>query len=106
MSPFQELFFRGWMQTRLSLILGKNLGLILTSAAFLLWHFFPKFEGTFTSTLPLSSGLGIFSTFLAGLLFGFLYQKTENIVAPWLAHAIAGVVLVLIGEMVFIQYSA
>jgi membrane protease YdiL (CAAX protease family) len=104
MSPFQEFFFRGWLQPRLQILTGKWVGLGTTSLAFALWHYFPQLEGTPTTTLPLGSTLGLLSIVLAGLLFGYIYQRTENIFAPWLAHAIAGITLVLIGEMIFIQY--
>jgi membrane protease YdiL (CAAX protease family) len=104
MSPFQELFFRGWLQPRLQAMLGKWGGLGITALAFTLWHFFPPLEGTATTTLPLSSPAGLISTVLAGLLFGYMFQQTENLLAPWLAHAIGGIGLVLIGRMSFIQY--
>jgi membrane protease YdiL (CAAX protease family) len=80
-------------------------GLGITSFAFTLWNFFPQLEGTSTTTLPVGSTLGLVSIFLAGLLFGYIYQRTENILVPWLAHAIGGIALVLIGEMSFIQYQ-
>lgn len=105
MSPFQEFFFRGWLQPRLQNATGKWLGLGITALAFTLWHFFPQLEGTATATLPLSSALGLVSIVLAGLLFGYIFQRTENILAPWLAHAIGGIALVLIGEMSFLQYT-
>jgi len=104
MSPFQEFFFRGWLQPRFGMVFGKWPGLVITSLAFTLWHFFPQLEGTATAMLPLSSPFGILSTFVVGLLFGYIHQRTENIVAPWLAHAIGGIALVLIGGMSFIQY--
>jgi membrane protease YdiL (CAAX protease family) len=104
MSPFQEFFFRGWLQPRLQTIMGRWVGLGITALAFALWHFFPQLEGTSTTTLPLDSPLGLISTVLAGLLFGYTFQRTENILAPWLAHAMGGITLVLIGEMSFIQY--
>jgi membrane protease YdiL (CAAX protease family) len=104
MSPFQELFFRGWLQPRMQAALGKWGGLGITAVAFTIWHFSPELEGTATTTLPLSSATGLISTVLAGLLFGYLFQRTENILAPWLAHAIGGIALVLIGRMSFIQY--
>ena len=104
MSPFQEFFFRGWLQPRLQTVMGRWVGLGITALAFTLWHFFPQLEGTPTATLPLGSPLGLLSTVLAGLLFGYVFQRTENILAPWLAHAIGGITLVLIGEMSFIQY--
>jgi membrane protease YdiL (CAAX protease family) len=104
MSPFQELFFRGWLQPRLQVVTGKWGGLGITAAAFALWHYCPPLEGTATATLPLSSPAGLMSTVLAGLLFGYTFQRTENILAPWLAHAIGGIALVLIGRMSFVQY--
>lgn len=105
MSPFQEFFFRGWLQPRLQAASGKWVGLGITSLAFTLWHFFPQLEGTATATLPLGSALGLVSIVLAGLLFGYIFQRTGNILAPWLAHALGGIALVLIGEMSFIQYT-
>jgi membrane protease YdiL (CAAX protease family) len=104
LSPFQEFFFRGWLQPRFEVSLGKWWGLVVTSIAFALWHFFPQFEGTMTSTLPVSSLVGIVSVIGIGLLFGYVFQRTGNIVAPWLAHAVGGIGLVLIGRMVFLQY--
>jgi membrane protease YdiL (CAAX protease family) len=105
MSPFQEFFFRGWLQPRLQTVMGKWIGLGITALAFTLWHFSPQLEGTSTATLPLGSVLGVTSIVVAGLLFGYVFQRTENILAPWLAHAIGGIALVLIGEMSFIQYN-
>lgn len=104
LSPFQELFYRGWMQPRLQRTLGRWPGLLATSLAFTLWHFFPDFAGSATATLPLTSLLGIASTFLAGVLFGYLRDRTDSVVAPWLAHAIGGLGLVLIGRMTFLTY--
>jgi membrane protease YdiL (CAAX protease family) len=43
------------------------------------------------------------STFIVGLLFGYIHQRTQNIVAPWLAHAIAGIALVMVGGMSFVR---
>lgn len=104
MSPFQEFFFRGWLQPRLQQALGTWGGLAATSAAFTLWHFAPQFEGTMTSSLPVTSLGGFISCFGLGLLFGYVFQRTGSIVAPWLAHALAGIALIVIGLMRFVQY--
>jgi len=50
LSPFQEFFFRGWLQARFQVTLGKWWGLVVTSLAFTFWHFFPQLEGTMTAT--------------------------------------------------------
>jgi membrane protease YdiL (CAAX protease family) len=84
--------------------MGRWVGLGITAFAFALWHYFPQLEGTPTATLPLGSAVGFLSIVLAGLLFGYIFQRTGSILAPWLAHAIGGITLVLIGEMSFIQY--
>lgn len=105
-SPFQEFFFRGWLQPRFQEATGKWAGLIVTSTCFTLWHFFPPFESTATSTLPITSLTGILTTFGLGLIWGYALQRTGNIVAPWLSHALAGIALVLTGTMSFIQYTS
>lgn len=104
MSPFQEFFFRGWLQPRLEAVVGRWGGLGTTAVLFTLWHFFPRLEGTATATVPLSTPLGVVSIVLAALLFGYIFRRTGSILAPWLAHAIGGIALVLMGEMSFIQY--
>jgi membrane protease YdiL (CAAX protease family) len=100
-SPFQEFFFRGWLQSRLEQALGRWQGLLLTTLLFLLWHYFPSFLEK--STFPLGTIPGILATFGAGLLYGYSFQRTRNIIAPWLAHAISGIGFVLIGAMNFTQ---
>ena len=105
MSPFQEFFFRGWIQPRFQDAMGKWIGLVVTSFCFALWHLFPPFEGTPTSTIPVSSVSGFLSTLALGLLMGYVFQRTDNIVAPWLAHALAGISVVFFGMMSFIQYT-
>lgn len=104
LSPFLELLYRGWMQPRVQRALGRWPGLLATSLAFTLWHLFPGFAGSGTATLPLTSLLGIASTFLAGVLFGYLRDRTDGVIAAWLAHAIGGLGLVLIGRMAFLTY--
>jgi membrane protease YdiL (CAAX protease family) len=104
MSPFQEFFFRGWLQPRPPAVAGRWGGLGLMAVLFTVWHFFPQLEGTTTTSLPLGSPLGLVSIVLAGLLFGAVFHRTGNIAAPWVAHALGGIGLVLIGQMSFIQY--
>lgn len=104
-SPFQELFFRGWIQPRFQEAMGKWIGLAVTSFCFALWHLFPPFQGTPTSTIPVSSVGGFLSTMALGVLMGYVFQRTDNIVAPWLAHALAGISAVVFGMMSFIQHT-
>lgn len=105
MSPFQEFLFRGWLQPKFQQGVGKWSGLLLTSACFTLWHLCPPFEGTPTSILPVTTFTGAISTLLLGVTFGYVFQRYNNILAPWIAHALAGIALVPMGLMSFVQYS-
>ena len=94
-SPFQEFFFRGWLQSQWERGLGKCLGLVLATLAFTLWHYCWPLAGQ--TAVPLYTLHGVVGAFASGLVYGVAFQRTGSIVAPWLAHALAGVVLVCIG---------
>jgi len=102
MSPFQEFFFRGWLQPRFQDALGVWPGLLVTAIAFSLWHFFPLFEEA--QIVPIRSPTGVAYTVGMGLVFGYIFRRTGNIIAPWLAHFLAGLILIMSGAMTFVQY--
>jgi membrane protease YdiL (CAAX protease family) len=88
-SPFQELFFRGWLQTQWERGLGRGTGLVVTTLVFTLWHYCWALAGQ--TAVPLYTFQGVVATFASGLVYGYCFQRTESIVAPWLAHALTGV---------------
>jgi membrane protease YdiL (CAAX protease family) len=96
-SPFQEFFFRGWLQTRLEGALGRTWGLLAASALFVLWHYAPDFAGNPRMSFPLDTLPGFAATIVAALSLGCVFQRTRSIVAPWLAHAVFGIVFILMG---------
>jgi len=100
-SPFQEFFFRGWMQSGLTEALGKWWGLLISTTCFTVWHYLSPIVDL--ATFPLESTGGIISTFAAGLAFGYAFQLSKNIIAPWLGHLISGIVFIIIGAMNFVQ---
>ncbi len=100
-SPFQEFFFRGWLQSGLTENLGKWWGLVISTVCFTAWHYLSPISDL--ATFPLASTGGIISTFAAGLAFGYAYQMSKNIIAPWLGHLISGIVFIIIGAMDFVQ---
>lgn len=104
-SPFQELFFRGWIQPRLQAVWGRGPGIIATAVAFALWHFFPPLEGTNTATLPVTSPVGVATALGLGLVMGYVYDRTGSLLAPWLGHAVAGLGLILAGRMAILVYT-
>ena len=99
-SPFQEFFFRGWMQSGLTEALGKWWGLVISTTCFTVWHYLSPIVDL--AIFPLESTGGIISTFAAGLAFGYAFQLSKNIIAPWLGHLIAGIVFIIIGAMDFV----
>ena len=100
-SPFQEFFFRGWMQSRLSDVFGKWLGLILANVCFTAWHYLSPIVDL--ASFPLTSWIGLVSTFFVGLLYGYSYQRSQNVLAPWLGHSISGILFIVAGAMDLIQ---
>lgn len=96
----EEFFFRGVLQARLVALFGSRFGGILVAAfLFGLYHLpyaycrWPS-AGNWTKAVQsaLETGLPL------GLIFGWLYERSQNLLAPILAHALtnslSGMVLV------------
>ncbi|NIP27427.1 MAG: CPBP family intramembrane metalloprotease [Phycisphaerae bacterium] len=95
----EEILFRGYVQSRLNRALGRpfsfsgvrwGFGVIIAAILFGAMHFF---HGTGTLWW------GVWTTF-AGLVLGFLREKTGSIVAPGIAHgAPLAIVYVFMGDI-------
>lgn len=89
----EEYFYRGYLQTRLTQLLGtrKFLGIthanLLTSLLFALGHLLIPVGGT----LILSRA----SVFFPSLAFGWLRERTHSILAPTLYHAACNIMVLL-----------
>jgi membrane protease YdiL (CAAX protease family) len=98
--PFQEFFFRAYLQTRLARLLGPITGLLVTVMVFTAWHYLlPIFGPGSGSTFPMNTWPGLAGTLIAASLYSLVFQRTGNILAPWLAHTIAGVAFLLVGAV-------
>jgi len=106
LAPMQEIYFRNWLQPRLEELLGSVKALVLTSFLFMLWHLMPPFQsGPMTQiSIDVQSLLGMLATFILGLMCGIAYIKSRRLLAPWLAHTIAGTTLVILGKVVLFTY--
>jgi membrane protease YdiL (CAAX protease family) len=105
-SPFQEFFFRAWLQPRFERTFGKWTGLFVTALCFALWHYFPAFETSPTgAAIRLTSVYGFLTLLGLGLVWGYVFQRTRNIIAPWVAHTLAIIGLIATGAMVLVQYT-
>ncbi|HEU5102338.1 MAG TPA: CPBP family intramembrane glutamic endopeptidase [Roseiflexaceae bacterium] len=94
--PAEEILFRGYIQSRLNTI-GRpyqffgvtwGWGLVASALLFGAWHVVAPF--TLHGTLHLAWPHGLW-TFGAGLLFGFVREKTGGVVAPALLHGVLNV---------------
>jgi len=92
----EEFVCRGYFQSRLNQAFGRPLrlfgiqfgtGLIIASLLFGLLHTFNSYDATIGfSSLGWGSAL---SSFVAGLFFGVLREKTGTLLAPGIAHGLA-----------------
>ncbi len=93
----EELFFRGYVQTRLAdrfgtrtvRVLGVplNMPLVLAAALFAITHL------AYTASALSPAGLARLLTFFPGVLFGALREECGDVLAPTLFHALCNAVL-------------
>jgi membrane protease YdiL (CAAX protease family) len=83
----EELAFRGYLQTRLVAWLGRWPGWVLASVLMALAHVPQRL--TVAGASPLAALSSSASLIPISLLLGYVMLRTENVVAPSLAHAFA-----------------
>ncbi|MEW6555474.1 MAG: CPBP family glutamic-type intramembrane protease [Actinomycetota bacterium] len=76
---FEELFFRGLFYPALRRRLGPTAAIVLNGAIFGVIHFVP---------------LSMLSLILVGIVLAFLYEKTDSLVAPMIAHSLYNLVVI------------
>jgi len=94
----EEIFFRGYIQSRLNQAFGRpyewkgiqfGLGLFISAALFAISHMF-SITGFLIGDFTVDWWYGTF-TFVGGILFGLLREKTGSIVAPGTLHGLEAV---------------
>lgn len=80
----EELLFRGLVQRDLTNMFSARWGLLGASFLFMVMHL------TWRSVPELGF------TFLAGMILGYIYQKTNSLVAPIFLHGVANTMLVAV----------
>jgi len=94
LSPAEELLFRGFIQNKLQKAISPYSAIIVQSILFGLTHFIPAYANGWPFLHCFTYGL---IGFIGGLILGIVFYKTNNnIVAPWIAHAIADSPLTLL----------
>lgn len=85
----EEILFRGLVQRDMTNLFGWKWGLVGASLMFMVmhltWHSIPE--------------LGF--TLFAGLVFGYMYYRTKNLIAPVVAHGVGNTILVAIMPYLF-----
>ena len=82
----EELMVRGLFLKKYNAIFGKNTSLLLTSVIFGLLH-----QAIIEYTDPVTFTVFLLITFLLGLAWGYVMQKSDSIWGAVLAHAIADI---------------
>jgi len=96
----EELFHRGLLQTKLEKLFGETKGILLSALLFSLIHI-PKIlfasEYVFISlpSLPFLTNpfVTLFSFFVLGMLFGYVYHDTKSVYYAIATHAIVNLVV-------------
>jgi hypothetical protein len=88
--PVEELIFRGISQGSFREYFSVHTSVIVTSVLFGLIHF-PSIE----SQSPVEIGSYVLITVVLGIVLGYVYEKTEDILVPILMHGIYNSVLLL-----------
>jgi membrane protease YdiL (CAAX protease family) len=88
--PCEELLFRGVIQTKLTESFGARGGVLAASVVFSLVHV-PSYGGLGAGLSELSITLGVL--FALALILGAVYERTENLVVPIIAHGFYNAVL-------------
>jgi hypothetical protein len=84
----EELMIRGLFLMKYDSLFGQRQSLILTSSIFAIFH---QAILQYTDPVTFSAFLGI--TFMLGLAWGYIMQKSDSIWGAVLAHAIADILL-------------
>lgn len=86
--PGEELLFRGGVQGRLRRSFGPFPAIVLASALFGLVHI-----PAVVARSAVGVGGYVLTTFVLGLVLGWLYEHTDNLVVPALAHGVYNAIL-------------
>ncbi len=78
---FEELFFRGLFYPALRRRIGPTWAIILNGAVFGVIHFQPLF---------------MLSLILVGIVLAYLYEKTDSLAAPIIAHSLYNLAVIMV----------
>lgn len=80
----EEGLFRGYVQTRIEKIYNLRTSVLFQAALFGVWHF----VWNLSPFDPYGMAIYVIFTFLIGLIYGYFYSKSRNLVPLILAHGL------------------
>lgn len=87
--PIEEIMFRGLVQGKFREEYSVNTSIFLASLIFGLFHI-PAVGGLSITAIPY-----VITTFVLGMILGYIYEETEDILIPSLAHGVYNSLLLL-----------
>lgn len=91
----EEIFFRGYLQTRLGYILGAWKGIIAASLLFSFMHIPNIIFNLKASIFSSDFYFFIISPFLGGMIFGYIFLRTRSVIGLVLLHSLVDLCLIL-----------
>ncbi len=88
----EEIIYRGLFQSRLAAYLSPAAAILLSSLVFALMHFSPG--------PTLIVGIDLLSVFIDSMIFGIIFQRSQNIFVAWIAHYLGDVVGIIFLAMI------
>ncbi len=82
---FEEFLFRGALQTRLRKVMSSPWALTVQAFLFGLWHLRAN-TNMMDGNLLAGLAFCIVSQTVSGLVFGYVFERTRNLIAPTVAH--------------------
>lgn len=95
---FEEFLFRGALQTRLRKRMRPGWAIVITGLAFGLWHLGLGYSTFGESGLLAAAASTIVYQSFSGVVFGILFERTRNLIAPSIVHVVLNVVGGVIGS--------
>jgi membrane protease YdiL (CAAX protease family) len=85
----EEFLFRGALQTRLTKLVGSSWAIVIQSLIFGVWHLGVGFRETEGKGILAAIASSIICQGIAGLAFGFIFQRTHNLLGCTTFHVVS-----------------
>ena len=88
---FEEFLFRGALQTRLRRLMSPAWSIVITGLVFGVWHLGLGYANYGSVGLPAVIASTILFQGFLGVIFGIIFERTRNLIAPSIVHVVLNV---------------